>query len=233
MRSTFAIAGLIASLEASQNYLKWSDDWKENSETFLAYCDEDEDSTITYKEFFPCLKKLDDTLEDEEIEREWVYSDLDDNQKLDWNEIKMVNSRRHGPQIDEDADFDATIKWLDYDENGGISWTEFKAAWQSKYKDWDYQTLREVFEFADFDRSGQISMTEAHDEHDFQGSFDRKFSIVDSNRDGKLDLPEWFANRLFLAARSSESGVRERFGYYDENADGFVDRNELYRVVRA
>ena len=89
MRSTFTIAGLIASLVASQNYYDpgWSDNWEENSEIFLAYCDEDESGTITYKEFVPCVKKLDSSLEDEEIEREWVYADLDDNQKLDQSEI--------------------------------------------------------------------------------------------------------------------------------------------------
>ena len=46
-------------------------------------------------------------------------------------------------------------------------------------------------------------------------------------------MPEWSANRLFLPKSASESTVRERFGYYDENADGFVTRNELYRVIRA
>ena len=48
-----------------------------------------------------------------------------------------------------------------------------------------------------------------------------------------MDLPEWSDNLIFMAANSKSSSIRERFGYYDENGDGYVTNKELYRVIRA
>lgn len=94
---------------------------------------------------------------------------MDDNGKLDAQEVKLVEQRTHGPQpssISGEAGFDTTFKWIDDDSNGTVSWREFKSCWHALYKHWSYQDLIDVFKFADYDQDGKISYNEALDEYE-------------------------------------------------------------------
>lgn len=46
-------------------------------------------------------------------------------------------------------------------------------------------------------------------------------------------MNEWKENPIFVSGTAKNSTIRERFGYYDENSDGWLMDNELYRTIRA
>ena len=162
---------------------------------------------------------------------------MDGNGKLDFDEVKLVETRTYGPQptsISGEANFDTTFKWIDDDGSGTISWREFKSCWHALYKDWSYQDLLDVFRFADYDQDGAVTYNEALDEYEARSAFDRKFSLAELwEKDGRIGMHEWSANPLFVSAGAKTSTIRERFGYYDENSDGWLDNAELYRTIRA
>ena len=122
---------------------------------------------------------------------------------------------------------------MDYDGNNEISWTEFKAAWMALFEHWSYRELEKVFEFADENHDGVLSFAECDAEKYAQDNFSHKFSAVDQDHDDALSLSEWEANLLWIPKNSTPAVVRERFGYYDENSDGKIQRMELYSVIRA
>ena len=122
---------------------------------------------------------------------------------------------------------------MDYDGNGEISWDEFKAAWLVFFEDYEFRQLEKVFKFADENQDGVLSKDECNAEKNAQDSFNHKFRAVDQDSNMELSLNEWEANLLWIPRNSTPAVVRERFGYYDENSDGRIQRNELYNVIRA
>ena len=122
---------------------------------------------------------------------------------------------------------------MDYDGDGNISWDEFKASWMALFDGWSYRELEKVFRFADENNDGILSKDECRGEKSAQDSFNHKFSAVDQDHDSALTLHEWESNLLWIPKNSTPAVVRERFGYYDENSDGMIQRFELYNVIRA
>ena len=122
---------------------------------------------------------------------------------------------------------------MDADNSGDINWQEFKTCWLALWDSWDYRQLKKVFGFADENADGVLSYDEARAEYTSQNNFSHKFNAVDKDGDNALSLNEWEANLLWIPDHSTPAVVRERFGYYDENSDGKIQRDELYNVIRA
>ena len=170
--TNFVIAGLLGCLvvceEGGYDLPTWTEDWEENADLGFHFCDKDSGGTVSYKEFVKCNKELGNP--EDKIDRDFYAMDLNEDQKIDWDEAYLVSKRKYGPQptVIGDDGFGAYFKWIDDDDDEKLSWREFRSCWDPLYSDWDYHMLESTFKNADFDDSGYLDYNEALDEYQSQ-----------------------------------------------------------------
>jgi len=121
---------------------------------------------------------------------------------------------------------------VDRDNSGAISMREFYAFVNDRAED---ATIRRVFNAADKDGNGELSIRElvngillmkkAHRQNQMQGRFDR----VDRDGSGAISLREFYA---FVNGRAEDATIRRVFNAADKDGNGELSIRELVNGIR-
>lgn len=128
---------------------EFTDDWQTNATLAFDFCDADKNGSVDYWEFKNCAMKIDSSRDwsGDAFDKEFAYWDMNDDQTIDQEEMWRIMERK-STTIETD-DITASLSWMDFDGDGQISWTEFKAAWLAVFDSWSFRELEKVFRFAD------------------------------------------------------------------------------------
>lgn len=208
---------LLALGACSLAFLQNSQALDEGSEFLEA--DADSSGFLTQTEFATTLSK---NAKPTQILKKFTKADADDNKEVTLEEwLAYKNDEEEEDEVRGDI---LKFRILDTDDDGQLSFGEFKASRKSKEP---LAKLRKRFLNADTGKDGQVNLEEwityKNDGLPDETGVLRKFDLADLDGNGELTFEEF--STLF-SPKKPQTKIKRKFDKEDENEDGVLSRVE-------